>query len=93
MRFPVPRLRPAGGFSVDPALVYALTRIEFNFDPAAMSPAGARGLMQIMPVTAQYIMGDLSSMPDRLHDPASNLEIGQRYICLSRAARTASTTT
>ena len=48
----VPRLRPAGGFSVDPALVYALTRLESNFDPAAISPAGARGLMQIMPDSA-----------------------------------------
>ena len=77
---PVPRLRPAGGFSVDPALVYALTRLESNFDPAAISPAGARGLMQIMPATAQYITGDLFYAPARLHEPSSNLQIGQRYI-------------
>ncbi len=42
-RFPIPRLRPAGGFRMDPALVYALTRLESNFDPDAVSAAGARG--------------------------------------------------
>ena len=76
LRFPLPRLRPAGGFSIDPPLVYALTRVESNFDAAAVSPAGARGLMQIMPATAQYITGDLCYAPDRLHDPA--LEPGTR---------------
>jgi soluble lytic murein transglycosylase len=80
LRFPMPRLRPAGGFSIDPALVYALTRLESNFDPAAISPAGARGLMQIMPATAQYIAGDLFYAPDRLHEPAFNLAVGQRYV-------------
>jgi soluble lytic murein transglycosylase-like protein len=80
LRFPMPRLRPAGGFSIDPPLVYALTRLESNFDTGAISPAGARGLMQIMPATAQYIAGDLFYAPDRLHEPAYNLEIGQRYI-------------
>jgi soluble lytic murein transglycosylase-like protein len=36
--------------------------------------------MQIMPATAQYITGDLFYTADRLQQPASNLEIGQRYI-------------
>ncbi len=36
--------------------------------------------MQIMPATAQYITGDLFDAPDRLHEPAFNLEIGQRYV-------------
>jgi hypothetical protein len=79
LRFPVPRLRPAGGFRVDPALVYALTRLESNFDSAAVSPAGARGLMQIMPVTADYIAG-VSLADFRLHDPGLNLDLGQRYV-------------
>jgi soluble lytic murein transglycosylase-like protein len=80
LRFPMPRLRPAGGFHIDPALVYALTRLESNFNPAAISPAGARGLMQIMPSTAQYITGDQMMSVDRLHEPAANLAIGQRYV-------------
>jgi soluble lytic murein transglycosylase len=85
VRFAMPRLRPAGGFSIDPALVYALTRLESNFDTGAVSRAGARGLMQIMPATAQYITGDVLYAAERLHEPASNLEIGQRYVAyLSR---------
>jgi soluble lytic murein transglycosylase-like protein len=80
LRFAVPKLRPAGGFRIDPPLVYALTRIESNFDPEAISSVGARGLMQIMPSTAQYITRNTGMNPDRLHEPATNLEIGQRYV-------------
>ncbi|MBS0638612.1 MAG: transglycosylase SLT domain-containing protein [Proteobacteria bacterium] len=80
LRYPVPKLRPSGGFRIDRSLIYALTRTESNFNPAAISPAGARGLMQIMPATGQYI-ADLSGMgAARLHEPATNLEIGQRYV-------------
>jgi len=77
---PVPRLRPNGGFRVDPALVYALTRVESNFDAHAVSQAGARGLMQLMPITAQYISGSKRFSSKRLHDPSLNLALGQRYI-------------
>ena len=76
----LPRLRPAGGFRVDPALVYALTRVESNFDAGAVSAAGARGLMQLMPVTARYVEHETSLRNARLHDPAVNLELGQRYL-------------
>ena len=82
-RFPVPHLRPRGGFLVDRALVYALTRLESNFDAGAVSAAGARGLMQIMPVTAGYISGRADRGAVRagsLHDPALNLQLGQRYV-------------
>ncbi|WP_372624383.1 transglycosylase SLT domain-containing protein [Falsiroseomonas sp.] len=82
-RFPLPELRPQNGFRTDPALIYALARQESNFDPRAISPAGARGLMQIMPATASYVTGDASlrgAGVRRLHDPAFSLEIGQRYI-------------
>jgi soluble lytic murein transglycosylase-like protein len=83
-RFPLPKLRPRGGFRVDPALVYALTRLESNFDPAAVSAAGARGLMQLMPVTAGYVLhasGVAAEGAGRLlHDPAYNLDVGQRYV-------------
>lgn len=80
---PLPHLAPRGGFQVAPALVYALARIESHFDPAAISPTGARGLLQIMPVTASYLVNDPSlagARQKRLHDPAVNLDIGQRYL-------------
>ncbi len=42
---------------VDPYLVFAIIRAESKFQPAAQSSAGAIGLMQIMPETAQWIAG------------------------------------
>jgi soluble lytic murein transglycosylase-like protein len=82
-RFPLPRLQPMHGFRMDPSLLYALARQESNFDPRAVSPAGARGLLQIMPATASYVTGDASLRGEgaaRLHDPAFSLEVGQRYV-------------
>jgi len=79
-RFALPRLTPRGGFSVDPALVYALTRLESNFDANAVSPAGARGLMQLMPITASFLARDPNFVGESLNDPATNLELGQRYV-------------
>lgn len=73
----LPKLRPAGGFVVDPPLVYALVRHESNFQPVAVSRSGASGLMQLMPRTARAVAGEQST---RLHDPAVNLAIGQRYL-------------
>jgi soluble lytic murein transglycosylase-like protein len=78
-RLPPTRLQPAGGFKVDPALLYALTRMESNFDPTAESPAGARGLMQLMPGTAEFVMAG-TGRTVALHNPATNLDIGQRYL-------------
>jgi soluble lytic murein transglycosylase-like protein len=82
-RFPLPRLEPMLGFRIDPALLYGLARQESNFDPRAVSPAGARGLLQIMPATASYVTGDASlrgAGASRLHDPGFSLEVGQRYM-------------
>jgi soluble lytic murein transglycosylase-like protein len=79
--FAVPQLSPAGGFTVDPAMVYALARIESNFNAAMVSPAGARGLMQIMPQTARFIVhAAAGERGGALHDPAVNLDVGQRYL-------------
>jgi len=82
-RFPLPRLEPMHGFRMDPALVYALARQESNFDSGAVSPAGARGILQIMPATASYVTGDRSlrgAGARRLHDAGFSLEVGQRYV-------------
>ncbi|GAC1340947.1 MAG: lytic transglycosylase domain-containing protein [Acetobacteraceae bacterium] len=81
VHLPRTQLRPAGGFRTDPALVYALARLESNFDTAAVSPAGARGLLQLMPRTADFVLGgDDAPRAHRLHDPATNLDLGQRYL-------------
>jgi soluble lytic murein transglycosylase len=80
VRFPLPSLRPAGGFRFDPALVYGMARVESNFDSDAVSAAGARGLMQIMPVTARAVSGDPRLSDVRLGDPGFNLELGQRVV-------------
>ncbi len=80
VRLALPRLAPRGGFRVEAALVYALARLESNFDTAAISRSGARGLMQLMPVTAGYIARDAALPQERLHDPAINLDLGQSYL-------------
>jgi soluble lytic murein transglycosylase len=82
-RYPLPALRPAGGFSVDPALLYAIALQESRFDPAAISRAGARGLLQVMPATASFIASDpelRGEAASRLHDPMLSMELGQRYL-------------
>jgi soluble lytic murein transglycosylase len=79
-RFELPMLRPAGGFRLDPAFVYAVVRHESNFQPLAVSPVGARGLMQVMPTTAVGIGAIGEGQTDRLNDPSTNLAIGQTYL-------------
>ncbi len=81
--YPMPGWQPNGGFAVDRALIYAVMRQESAFDPAAVSHAGARGLMQIMPKTASYIADDprlKGSRRDHLYDPGLNLRLGQDYL-------------
>lgn len=59
---------------VDGLLLAAVVEAESRFAPAAVSPRGAVGLMQVMPATgARYDAGDL-------RDPHVNLEVGSRYL-------------
>jgi soluble lytic murein transglycosylase len=78
-RLPLPALHPTGGFTIDPSLVYALTRTESGFNSYAVSAAGARGLMQLMPVTAQFIAAN-QGITGGISDPSANLALGQGYI-------------
>ncbi len=79
--YPVPRWRPQGGFIIDRPLIYSLMRQESGFNPTARSPAGAQGLMQLMPQTAAYIARQSGyTGPLNLHDPVVNLTLGQAYI-------------
>ena len=76
-RFPAPDWRPDGGWRVDPALVFAHTLQESGFRTNAVSSAGARGLMQVMPRTG----GDMGlSSAAQLFVPSTNMEYGQRYL-------------
>ena len=76
--FPVPGYKPDGGYTIDPSLVLAFIRCESRFVADAVSPAGAHGLMQLMPGTANKFGGTGSVAA--LHDPTYNMSIGQRYI-------------
>lgn len=69
--------------AVDPALVKAIVAVESSFTPTAVSPKGARGLMQVMPQTAaRYgVSGDSKrSAEEKLLDPVVNLQVGTRYL-------------
>jgi soluble lytic murein transglycosylase-like protein len=79
--YPTPELQPISGFTLDKALVYALVRQESRFNPQAVSPVGATGLMQVMPSSAAIAAGDdkLKRDPTPLLDPAFNLRVGQDY--------------
>jgi soluble lytic murein transglycosylase-like protein len=79
-RFAVPRLLPDGGFRIDPAMVYGITKTESNFNTGLVSSAGATGLMQIMPETASFLSEKLAAPRGSLRDPGTNLALGQRYI-------------
>lgn len=80
--YPIPRFVPVSGWQVDKALVLALARQESSFKPEAKSPAGARGLMQLMPNTAYHITKDVTLKKDnnRLLDAGYNLDLGQQYV-------------
>jgi soluble lytic murein transglycosylase len=60
---------------IDPYLVAAVVREESSYYPRATSPAGARGLMQLMPATAR-----LMAPSGDLEDPGFNIELGTRFL-------------
>jgi len=90
LRYPVTFRTPVGGWRVDPALAFAHALQESNFRERVVSPAGAIGLMQIMPITQREYAAsiNMSSNAD-LKDPAVNLAFGQRTLeSLSTASYT-----
>ena len=80
--YPIPPWKPATGFRVDRAILYALMRRESRFRPDARSHAGARGLMQLMPATANYVARRENFEYSRhsLARPDLNLDLAQRYV-------------
>jgi len=68
---------------LDPVLVAALIRQESNFNPLATSPAGARGLMQLMPAVGKTVAeskGIGPWDPELLYEPATNIKLGTAHL-------------
>ncbi|OJA04060.1 transglycosylase SLT domain-containing protein [Halomonas sp. QHL1] len=68
---------------VDPYLLMAITRRESAYNPNALSPAGARGLMQLMPGTASQVSRELGMSdpgPYGVLDPELNIRLGSTYL-------------
>src|SRR6266498_1467860 len=74
---------------VDPLLVLALIQIESGFQHTAVSPSGARGIMQIMPDTGKSLakllgrehgLRPIAFRPESLDDPQLNIRLGVYYL-------------
>ena len=75
-------VQPPDG-AVDPSVALALIRQESSFDVGAVSPSGARGLMQLMPPTAQAVakqIGTATSLTSLTSDPVHNMRLGTAYL-------------
>ncbi len=79
----------AARYDLDPALVAAVIKVESNFDPNAVSRAGARGLMQVSPVIWRAFNPGSScdgqhdpppASSDCVFDPAANIRTGTAYL-------------
>ncbi len=79
--WPLPLDPPPG--SLDPAVTLGLIRQESSFDVGAASRAGARGLMQLMPATAESVarsLGEQTSLVALTTDAAHNMRLGTAYL-------------
>ena len=87
-RYPNPKWNPLNGWRVDPALAYGHIVQESAFRRTAVSAAGAVGLMQVLPGTAQLISQNRGVPYTRsaLNVPAYNLEYGQSFIEMMRGS-------
>jgi soluble lytic murein transglycosylase len=75
---PLVPLPKSSGDVPEAALVLGLTRQESEFDSGAVSVAGARGLMQLMPASAKHAasMSRLAYRPSDLNNPEYNMQLG-----------------
>jgi soluble lytic murein transglycosylase-like protein len=61
-------------FTIDESLIRAIIHAESAYQPEALSPQGAQGLMQLMPATQKELQ------IENVFDPVSNIEGGTRYL-------------
>ena len=82
-------LEESSGYGLDPMLVLAVIDVESKFQYEAVSPAGARGIMQILPYVAQSLVQKIglhqlshskSFRPEFLDDPVLNIKLGVYYL-------------
>ncbi|MEV8467360.1 lytic transglycosylase domain-containing protein [Fluviibacterium sp. DFM31] len=81
--FPMFAISVAGRPGVEPELALAIARRESEFNPVVVSPAGARGLMQVMPGTAKDIAAEVGlpySLGRLTADPSYNARLGTAYL-------------
>ncbi len=79
--WPMPFDPPVDG--LDPAIALGIMRQESSFDIAAVSPSGARGLMQLMPATAAEVAGQIGvshSLASLTTNPGYNMRLGTTYL-------------
>ena len=81
-QYPLPDWEPMGGWSIDRALLLAITKQESGFKASAKSGAGANGLMQIMPSTAKRVArrNNVKMSDIDMSKPEHNMFLGQQYI-------------
>lgn len=81
--YPISEITPQGNeFVLDRALIYAIMRQESRFNATAVSYAGARGLMQIMPSTAAWLAKNPAFRinPALLNNQKTNVTLGENYL-------------
>lgn len=74
--------RYSAEYNVPPSVVYAVIKCESGFNPDAVSSAGAKGLMQLMPETFSWLCLNSGSeyTPEMILDPDANINMGVYYL-------------
>lgn len=80
--YPRPYLKAVQSSGIDISLIYAVAKAESGFNESAKSRAGAIGLMQLMPSTAEFICRteSIAFEADRLYEGEYNIIIGAKYL-------------